>query len=62
MRGDNAMSFHSTTTFWFVGEASFGKHSSPETVTHRDEMHGTKEGPDVPIKTRSVNRLSHTLF
>jgi hypothetical protein len=32
-----------------------GKHSSPAAVPHQDEMHGTKEGPDAPIKTGSVD-------
>jgi hypothetical protein len=51
MRGNNAIEFSFNDNFLV---RLSGRHSSPATIAHQDEMHQTKEGPDAPIKTRSA--------
>lgn len=57
MRGNNAIacSFNDN----FLVRLSGGRHSSPETVASSDEMHGTNERPDAPVKTGSVDSLGN---
>ena len=57
MRGNNAIVSSFNDNFLVCLS---GRHSSPATVAHQDEMHGSKEGPDAPMKTRSVE--SHKPF
>ena len=52
IRENNAIAFSFNDNFLV---RLTGRHSSPATVAQQEKMQGTKEGPDAPIKTRSVD-------
>jgi hypothetical protein len=59
MRGNNTIAFSFNDKF---SVSLSGRQASPASVAYQDEMHGTKEGPDSPIKTRNVDSPGHQIL